>query len=108
VHDSQKFDGLLNQANTSKDVYADSAYRSAETEAKLGLRGLRSRIHHRASRNHPLYIASWRPLHCAFSGQYGRASATMIPHLVQTMRGPNAGTGGDPATARRLVRIARW
>ena len=43
VHDSQNFDGLLNQANTSADVYADSAYRSAETEAKLSLRGLRSR-----------------------------------------------------------------
>ena len=54
VHDSQKFDGLLNPANTSSDVYADSAYRSAETEAKLSLRGLRSRIHHRANRNHPL------------------------------------------------------
>src|SRR6267142_1877758 len=54
VHDSQKFDGLLNQANTSADVYADSAYRSAKTEAKLKLRGLRSRIHQRASRNHPL------------------------------------------------------
>src|SRR5262249_50059950 len=54
VHDSQKFDGLLNQANTSLDVYADSAYRSVETEAKLSLRGLRSRIHHRANRNHPL------------------------------------------------------
>src|SRR5450755_4091667 len=54
VHDSQKFDGLLNQANTSADVYADSAYRSAETEAKLSLRGLRSRVHQRASRNHPL------------------------------------------------------
>jgi len=51
VHDSQKFDGLLNQANTSADVYADSAYRSAETEAKLSLRG---RIHQRANRNHPL------------------------------------------------------
>jgi transposase, IS5 family len=33
-------------------VYADSAYRSSETEAKLSLRGLRSRIHHRANRNH--------------------------------------------------------
>jgi len=54
VHDSQKFDVILNQANTSADVYADSAYRSAETEAKLRLRGLRSRIHHRANRNHPL------------------------------------------------------
>jgi IS5 family transposase len=54
VHDSRKFDGLLNQANTSADVYADSAYRSAETEAKLSLRGLRSQIHLRANRNHPL------------------------------------------------------
>ena len=38
VHDSQKFDELLNQGNTSADVYADSAYRSAETEAKLNSR----------------------------------------------------------------------
>jgi IS5 family transposase len=51
VHDSRKFHGLLNQANTSADVYADSAYRSAETETKLSLR---SRIHLRANRNHPL------------------------------------------------------
>src|SRR5260221_7255206 len=57
VHDSQKFDGLLNKTNTSADVYADSAYRSAETEAKLKVRGLRSRIHQRASRNHPLWKA---------------------------------------------------
>ena len=35
-------------------MYADSAYRSAEAEAKLSLRGLRSRIHQRANRNHPL------------------------------------------------------
>ena len=54
VHDSRKFDGLLNQANTSADVYADSAYRSAKSEAKLNLRGLRSRIHQRAARNHLL------------------------------------------------------
>jgi transposase, IS5 family len=54
VHESRKSDGLLNQANTSADVYADSAYRSAESEAKLNLRGLRSRIHQRAARNHLL------------------------------------------------------
>jgi transposase, IS5 family len=54
VHDSQKLDGLLNKANTSEEVYADSAYRSAETEAKLKARGFRSRIHRRGSRNHPL------------------------------------------------------
>jgi IS5 family transposase len=54
VHDSRKFDGLVNKSNTSEDVYADSAYRSAEIEVKLRARGLRSRIHQRASRHHPL------------------------------------------------------
>src|ERR1700692_998049 len=37
VHDSRKFHGLLNQANTSADVYADSAYRSADTDEKHSL-----------------------------------------------------------------------
>ena len=50
VHDSQKLDGLLNKANTSADVFADSAYRSAETEVGLKARGFRSRIHVRATR----------------------------------------------------------
>lgn len=54
VHDSQTFDGLLGKANTSRDVFADSAYRSAEIEARLKARGFNSRIHRRASRNHPL------------------------------------------------------
>ena len=54
VHDSQKLDDLLNKANTSNDVYADSAYRSAETERHLKARGFRSRIHKRGRRNRPL------------------------------------------------------
>jgi IS5 family transposase len=53
-HDNQRFDGLVNQSNTARDVYADSAYRSAETERKLRAPGLRSRIHQRASRGHAL------------------------------------------------------
>jgi transposase, IS5 family len=35
-------------------VCADSARRSAQTEAKLKARGLHSHIHQRASRKHPL------------------------------------------------------
>jgi IS5 family transposase len=54
VHDSQKLDGLLNRGNTSQDVFADSAYRSAEIEATLKARGFKSRIHVRAARSHPL------------------------------------------------------
>jgi IS5 family transposase len=54
VHDSQKLEGLLNKNNTSAAVFADSAYRSTEIEAKLKASGFKSRIHWRAKRNHPL------------------------------------------------------
>ena len=55
VHDSQKLDGLLNKANTSADVFADSAWIARPIlEVGLKARGFRSRIHVRATRNHPL------------------------------------------------------
>ena len=54
VHDSQKIDDLANKGNKSRDVYADSVYRSAETEQRLKARGVRSRIKKRGRRNRPL------------------------------------------------------
>lgn len=54
VHDSQKLDALLTRGNTSDAVFADSAYRSAETETTLKTQGFKSRIHVRAARGHPL------------------------------------------------------
>jgi len=53
-HDSQKLDDILDESNTAKDVWADSAYRSAEIEARLRGRGLKSRIHRRGARTRPL------------------------------------------------------
>ncbi len=54
VHDSQKLDALLARGSTSDVVFADSTYRSAEIEATLRASGFKSRIHRRATRNHPL------------------------------------------------------
>ena len=54
VHDSRVLEAVLDADNTASDVWADSAYRSAEAEEKLAGRGLRSRIHRRAHRNRPL------------------------------------------------------
>jgi transposase, IS5 family len=54
VHDSQKLDEILDKSNTSNEVWADSAYRSAETEVKLKGKGYKSRIHRRGARSHPL------------------------------------------------------
>jgi IS5 family transposase len=53
-HDSQKLEEILDASNTGSQVWADSAYRSAEIEAKLAAKGLKSRIHRRAARNRPL------------------------------------------------------
>ena len=58
VHDSRKLNGLLHRGNASQDVFGDSAYRSVATEATLKARGLRSRIHVRATRGHPLSKAT--------------------------------------------------
>jgi IS5 family transposase len=54
VHDSQKLSDVLDPSNTSKEVWADSTYRSVEIEARLKEEGLHSRIHRRAERNRPL------------------------------------------------------
>jgi len=54
VHDSRVVDDILDPDNTASDVWADSAYRSASIEAKLGEKGLKSRIHRKGHRNKPL------------------------------------------------------
>ena len=52
-HDSKVFGQLLSE-NTSKDIRADSAYRSAERLERLCADGFREHIHRKGSRNHPL------------------------------------------------------
>lgn len=54
VHDSQKLDAVLDAGNTASGVWADSAYRSKQTEETLAGRGLKSHIHRRGTRNAPL------------------------------------------------------
>ena len=54
VHDSQVVEDILDPNNTASGVWADSAYWSAEIEAKLEGKGLKSRIHRKGHRNKPL------------------------------------------------------
>ena len=55
VHDSQVFEALLGRAGKrGRDVWADSAYRSAEHERKLKRSGFHSHVHERAYRGRPL------------------------------------------------------
>ncbi len=54
VHDSRKFDELIDTQNTASDFWGDSAYRSADTECRLEDKGYRSHIHHKGRRGKPL------------------------------------------------------
>lgn len=54
VHDSRVLDDVLDADNTASGVWADSAYRSAEIEAKLEEKGLNSRVQRKGHRNKPL------------------------------------------------------
>ena len=55
VHDSQVLDAVLREAQVGgKEVWADSAYRSAEQEQSLEGSAHHSQIHDRAYRNKPL------------------------------------------------------
>lgn len=49
VHDSNEFEGILAE-NTSKDVWADSAYQSKESEIALDAMGYRSQVHTKGKR----------------------------------------------------------
>ena len=53
VHDSNVFEDILAE-NTSKDVWADSAYRSEEHELILDEMGYRSHVHKKGKRGKPL------------------------------------------------------
>ncbi len=47
-------EGLIDLNNTASDVWADTAYRSAENETFLASIGKVSRIHHRKPKGKPL------------------------------------------------------
>ncbi len=53
MHDSQVFHELLSD-NTSKDVWADSAYYSEESEITLDAMGYRSHVHKKGKRGKAL------------------------------------------------------
>tara|TARA_B100001013_G_C24591097_1_gene434828 strand:- start:208 stop:1239 length:1032 start_codon:yes stop_codon:yes gene_type:complete len=54
VHDSQEIASLLDAKDAGQQIYADSAYRSEEIETLLERRNVKSRIHEKGYRKHPL------------------------------------------------------
>lgn len=56
VHDSAIFEQLLDRKNSSRDVYADSAYRSEESTKKLKKKGFREHLQRKGCKNRRLTI----------------------------------------------------
>ena len=54
THDNQVIDDLLDEENTNRDVYGDSAYRSKAIHERLTSQGYRDRIHRKGHRGKPL------------------------------------------------------
>ena len=54
VHDSQVFEELLDPKNSSRDVWADSAYRSQEKVAALSEKGYRAHLQRKGCRHRKL------------------------------------------------------
>jgi len=54
VHDSRVFGDLLDETNTSRDVWADSAYRSEENRTELEQRGYREHLQRKGYRHKKL------------------------------------------------------
>lgn len=54
VHDSQVFDELMDEENSGRNVWADSAYLSEEREKQLREKGLVSRIQRKGYKHKPL------------------------------------------------------
>ncbi len=79
VHDSNVFEELLDESNTSRDVYADSAYCSAKSEANLKEGRFRAHLQRKGCKGHPL--TSWEK-----QGNQTRArTRSRIEHIFGAM-----------------------
>jgi IS5 family transposase len=85
VHDSQVFDELLDVSNTSRDVWADSAYRSEEKRRNLEAKGFREHLQRKGYRNRPL--TDWE--------QRGNRTRARIRSRVEHVFGVMAKRAGD-------------
>ena len=80
VHDSNVFEEILDENNSSRDVYADSAYRSTEHEAKLKERKYRPHLQRKGCKGHQL--TSWEK-----QGNRTRSKVrSRIEHVFGAMR----------------------
>jgi IS5 family transposase len=107
----------LDEGNTCNDVFADSAYRSAEIEAKLRASGYNSRIHRRGRRNHALSLAQVRANHAksrirariehVFGSQQSAPGGRIVRTIGMVRARAKIGLQNLAYNIRRLVTLER-
>ena len=117
VHDSRVVDDILDPDNTASDVWADSAYRSAEIEAKLEEKGLKSRIHRKGHRDKPLSERSMRGnktrskvrarVEHVFGAQSNDMGGTLVRSIGLVRAKARIGLKNLACNMRRLVQLER-
>ena len=117
VHDSQVVDDILDPDNTASEVWADSAYRSAEIEAKLKEKGLKSRIHRKGYRNKPLSEREKRGnttrskvrarVEHVFGAQSNDMGGTLVRSIGMVRARARIGLKNLAYNMRRLVQLER-
>ena len=85
VHDSNVFDQLLDPGNTSRDVWADSAYRSQETIERLKENRYREHLQRKGTRSRKL--SKWE--------QQGNRTRSRIRSRVEHIFGVQAQRAGN-------------
>jgi IS5 family transposase len=60
IHATQHFDGVFEETNTSRDVYADRGYPSDARKEKLKIGGFREHMERKSKRNNPLWQCQQR------------------------------------------------
>lgn len=95
VHDSNVFEQLLDDTNTSRDIWADSAYRSEEKLNYLAEEGYREHIQRKGCRNRKL--TEWE--------QRGNRTRSKIRSRVEHIFGVQAQKAGN--LILRTIGIAR-
>jgi len=95
VHDSQVFGELLHEDNRSRDVYADSAYRSEESLQMLREHGYREHLQRKGYRNRKL--TDWE--------KRGNHTRSKIRSRIEHVFGVQAMMAGD--LLLRTIGIAR-
>ena len=117
VHDSQVVDDILDPDNTASEVWADSAYLSAEIEAKLKEKGLKSRIHRKGYRNKSLSEREKRGnttrskvrarVEHVFGAQSNDMGGTLVRSIGMVRARARIGLKNLAYNMRRLVQLER-